>query len=73
MRVSECDFFADYGPAVIEHTLLKAGFNAGCKLGKGFDLDKDAPKLFAALTEADHLLDQALQQESKVRQEVIFT
>ncbi|XP_021920344.1 nuclear export mediator factor NEMF homolog isoform X2 [Zootermopsis nevadensis] len=55
----------DYGPAVIEHALLKAGFNAGCKLGKGFDLDKDAPKLFAALTEADHLLDQALQQESK--------
>jgi hypothetical protein len=59
-------FFADYGPAIIEHVLLQAGFTAGCKLGKGFDSDKDMPKLLAALSEADHLLDQALHQETKV-------
>jgi hypothetical protein len=65
----EHGFFVDYGPAIIEHVLLKAGFSAGCKLGKGFDLEKDMPKLLAALSEADHLLDLALQQEPKVSQE----
>jgi hypothetical protein len=70
--IPECGFFVDYGPAIIEHVLLKAGFSAGCKLGKGFDLDKDIPGLFAALREADHLLDQASQQESKVSKKVLF-
>jgi hypothetical protein len=65
----ECGFFIDYGPAIIEHVLLKSGFNAGCKLGKGFDMKKDTPKLLAALDEADHLLDLALQREPKVSQE----
>lgn len=55
----------DYGPAIIEHVLLKVGFNAGCKLGKGFGLEKDMPKLLAALNEADRLLDLASQQERK--------
>ncbi|XP_023716969.1 nuclear export mediator factor NEMF homolog isoform X3 [Cryptotermes secundus] len=55
----------DYGPAIIEHVLLKAGFSTGCKLGKGFDLEKDMSKLLAALNEADHLLDLALQREPK--------
>jgi hypothetical protein len=50
--------------------LLKSGFTAGCKLGKGFDLDKDMPKLMAALNEADCLLDLAVQREPKVSQDV---
>jgi hypothetical protein len=62
-------FFVDYGPAIIEHVLLKAGFSAGCKLGKGFDLEKDMPKLLVALNEADCLLDLASQREPKVSQE----
>lgn len=65
----ERGFFVDYGPAIIEHVLLKAGFNASCKLGKGFDLEKDMPKLLTALNEADCLLDLALQWEPKVSQE----
>jgi len=63
-------FFVDYGPAIIEHVLLKSGFTTGCKLGKGFDLEKDMPKLMAALSEADHLLDLVAHQEPKVSQEV---
>lgn len=55
----------DYGPAIIEHVLLKSGFTAVSKLGKGFDLDKDMPKLMAALSEADGLLDLAVHQEPK--------
>lgn len=50
--------------------LLKSGFTVGCKLGKGFDLDKDLPKLMTALSEADRLLDLAVHQEPKVSQEV---
>jgi hypothetical protein len=67
-----CCFFVDYGPAIIEHALLKARFSAGCKLGKGFDLVKNTPELFAALSEADRLLDWASQQESKVSHKVDF-
>jgi predicted ribosome quality control (RQC) complex YloA/Tae2 family protein len=55
----------DYGPAIVEHALLKSGFTTGCKLGKGFDLEKDMPKLMAALSEADHLLDLVAHQEPK--------
>jgi len=50
--------------------LLKSGFTTGCKLGKGFDLEKDMPKLVAALSEADHLLDLVAHQEPKVSQDV---
>jgi hypothetical protein len=62
-------FFVDYGPAIIEHVLIKAGYNAGCKLGKGFDLEKDMSKLLVALNEADYLLDLALEREPKVSQD----
>lgn len=52
--------------------LLKSGFTAGCKLGKGFDLEKDIPRLMAALSEADNLLDLAVHQEPKVSQDVPY-
>jgi hypothetical protein len=69
--IPECDLFVDYGAAIIDHVLLKAGFNSGCKLGKGFVLDRDIPALCAALNEADCLLDQALQREPKVSEGIL--
>lgn len=35
-----------YGPAVIEHCLLEAGFSADVKIGKGFDLSEGAATLW---------------------------
>jgi len=55
----------EYGPAVIDHTLLKVGLPSGVKLGKGFEVSQ-VDKLCEALREAESLLDQALQQPSKV-------
>ncbi|XP_054262763.1 ribosome quality control complex subunit NEMF homolog [Macrosteles quadrilineatus] len=54
----------EYGPAVIDHMLLKVGLPPGVKLGKGFDLSQ-LHKICEALQEAEALLDQALQQPSK--------
>jgi hypothetical protein len=68
----EHGFFVDYGPAIIEHVLIKAGFSAGCKVGKGFDLEKDMSRLLAALNEADHLLDLAVEREPKVSEDGSF-
>nr|CAD7196324.1 unnamed protein product [Timema douglasi] len=55
----------EYGPAIIDHVLLQAGFPSNCKLGKGFSLSEDLPKLCAALDEAEQLMIQAAQQASK--------
>ncbi|XP_066993709.2 ribosome quality control complex subunit NEMF homolog [Anabrus simplex] len=55
----------EYGPAVIEHVLLKAGFAANCKLGKGFSIDEDTTKLSSALQEAEQLIDIAMKTPSK--------
>nr|CAD7430506.1 unnamed protein product [Timema monikensis] len=57
--------YGEYGPAIIDHVLLQAGFPSNCKLGKGFSLSEDLPKLCAALDEAEQLMIQAAQQASK--------
>uniref|UniRef100_A0A1B6FD40 NFACT RNA-binding domain-containing protein n=1 Tax=Cuerna arida TaxID=1464854 RepID=A0A1B6FD40_9HEMI len=54
----------EYGPAVIDHMLLKVGLPPGVKLGKGFDISQ-VDKLCEALQEAESLLNQALTQPSK--------
>lgn len=45
----------EYGPALIEHVLLKHGFNNSAKIGKTFDIEKDINCLMDALTEANNL------------------
>ncbi|BFZ07429.1 hypothetical protein BsWGS_10468 [Bradybaena similaris] len=46
----------DYGPAIIDHVLLGAGFPENVKFGKGFSLDADFPRLMSAIHEAEDLL-----------------
>ncbi|XP_066282400.1 ribosome quality control complex subunit NEMF-like isoform X1 [Branchiostoma lanceolatum] len=46
-----------YGPAVLDHCLLKAGFPEGAKVGKDFDVSQDLPQLMAALVEAEKFLE----------------
>ncbi|XP_063231273.1 ribosome quality control complex subunit NEMF homolog [Bacillus rossius redtenbacheri] len=55
----------EYGPAIIDHVLLKAGFPPNCKLGKGFDPQQDMPRLCAAMEMAEDLMSQAAKQASK--------
>ncbi|GFN73720.1 nuclear export mediator factor nemf-like, partial [Plakobranchus ocellatus] len=45
----------DYGPAIVEHVLLGAGFAENAKIGKGFDLNTDLDRLMQALEEAESL------------------
>ncbi|XP_078672293.1 ribosome quality control complex subunit NEMF-like isoform X3 [Branchiostoma floridae x Branchiostoma belcheri] len=46
-----------YGPAVLDHCLLNAGFPEGAKVGKDFDVSQDLPQLMAALVEAEKFLE----------------
>ncbi|XP_071453923.1 ribosome quality control complex subunit NEMF homolog [Hetaerina americana] len=55
----------DYGPAVIEHVLLSAGFATNCKLGKTFDIARDVDNLHKALIEAENLMTNASKEVSK--------
>ncbi|XP_071079995.1 ribosome quality control complex subunit NEMF-like [Haliotis cracherodii] len=52
----------DYGPALLDHCLLGAGFAENCRIGKGFDISQDMPKLLSAIEEAEEML-QTFQQE----------
>ncbi|KAJ8044952.1 Nuclear export mediator factor Nemf [Holothuria leucospilota] len=45
-----------FGPALIEHCLLSAGFPSNATLGKEFDLENDIPRLIQALEEAQQYL-----------------
>jgi len=54
----------EFGAAVIDHVLVKAGFNLGCKIGKDFNTE-DMPKLILALEEANNMLDYAKKNVSK--------
>ncbi|XP_013398422.1 nuclear export mediator factor Nemf [Lingula anatina] len=47
-----------YGPALIEHSLTSAGLAENVKLGKGFDIGQDLPKLMVALEDAEKLFQQ---------------
>lgn len=55
----------EFGSAVIDHVLLKAGFNFGCKIGKDFNVAEDMPKLLLALEEANNIMDHAKKNVSK--------
>ncbi|CAL1532150.1 unnamed protein product [Lymnaea stagnalis] len=46
----------DFGPAIIDHVLLGAGFSENVKIGKNFSLENDLDKLMDALHEAENLL-----------------
>ncbi|GFR96885.1 nuclear export mediator factor Nemf-like, partial [Elysia marginata] len=45
----------DYGPAIIDHALIGAGFPENVKLGKGFCLENDFDRLLSAILEAESL------------------
>ncbi|XP_046545079.1 nuclear export mediator factor NEMF-like [Haliotis rubra] len=55
----------DYGPAVLDHCLLGAGFTENCRIGKGFDISKDMPKLLSAIEEAEEMLQNFQQEQCK--------
>ncbi|XP_034241273.1 nuclear export mediator factor NEMF homolog [Thrips palmi] len=57
----------EYGPAVIDHILLLAGFPAGVKINKGLDpnSEEDISKLMESLQQAEHMIDRALQEKSR--------
>ncbi|XP_052768636.1 ribosome quality control complex subunit NEMF-like [Mya arenaria] len=55
----------DYGPAMIEHCLVTAGFPDSVKIGKGFDITTDMAKLLVAIEEAEALFDMFQNQDCK--------
>ncbi|XP_059480083.1 ribosome quality control complex subunit NEMF homolog [Neocloeon triangulifer] len=55
----------DYGPALIEHVLLGAGFPPNVKFGKDFNLEENFGKIHDALCVADEILNKASTEPSK--------
>ncbi|EZA61993.1 hypothetical protein DMN91_003773 [Ooceraea biroi] len=55
----------EFGSAVIDHVLLKAGFSLGCKIGKDFRATEDMPRLILALEDANDIVDHAKKNVSK--------
>ncbi|XP_012286899.1 nuclear export mediator factor NEMF homolog [Orussus abietinus] len=55
----------EFGPAIIDHILLKVGLRAGCKIGKDFKIPEDMPKLTSALELATEIFDNARKNVSK--------
>lgn len=55
----------EFGAALIDHVLLQAGFESACKIGKGFNIDTDMPKLMGALNSANEILVHCQQVPSK--------
>lgn len=56
----------EYGPPLIEHVLLKAGFPNSTKTGKDFDIGGNLERICAAFLEADKILKRGKTQKSKV-------
>ncbi|XP_038077635.1 nuclear export mediator factor Nemf-like [Patiria miniata] len=54
-----------FGPAVIEHCLLRQGFPSSVKLEKEFSSKTDIPRLLLALTEAQELMEQSGHSQNK--------
>lgn len=59
--------FLDYGPALIEHVLLKHGFTNASKIGKSFDINNDINELFLAIQDAEVMMEKAKKEVSKVK------
>ncbi|KAK3700284.1 hypothetical protein RRG08_033561 [Elysia crispata] len=55
----------DYGPAIIDHALIGAGFTENVKLDKGFSLDTDFERLMGAIHEAESLFLKLLSEPCK--------
>ncbi|XP_046734786.1 nuclear export mediator factor NEMF homolog isoform X2 [Diprion similis] len=55
----------EFGPAIIDHVLLQAGFPTSCKIGKNFDVATEFPKLVLALEAADKIFTEAVKSVSK--------
>jgi predicted ribosome quality control (RQC) complex YloA/Tae2 family protein len=55
----------EFGSTLIEHVLLKVGFNIGCKIGKDFRVTEDMPKLILALEDANNIVAHAKKNVSK--------
>ncbi|KAJ3648826.1 hypothetical protein Zmor_020598 [Zophobas morio] len=55
----------EYGPAVIEHVLLRQGFSNSTKIGKTFSIENDTDKVLDALDEAEKLFAEAKESTSK--------
>lgn len=58
--------FVEYGPALIEHVLLKFGFSNASKIGKTFNLEDDIQKLMDAIQEAEVIMENSKKGPSKV-------
>lgn len=54
----------EYGPPLIEHVLLNANFS-NAKIGKNFNIDEEIEKLYAAIQEADMILNNSKNKASK--------
>ncbi|XP_076463782.1 ribosome quality control complex subunit NEMF-like [Babylonia areolata] len=55
----------DYGPAVLDHCLLEAGFPDNVQIGKGFSVDNDMQKLMTAIQLAETLMTTLLSKPCK--------
>ncbi|XP_014218466.1 nuclear export mediator factor NEMF homolog [Copidosoma floridanum] len=55
----------EVGAAVIDHVLLEAGFQWGCKIGKDFNIEKDLDRLYSAIQNAEKLLENAKKEMPK--------
>ncbi|CAI9730241.1 Hypothetical predicted protein [Octopus vulgaris] len=55
----------DFGPALIEHCLLSAGFSDAVKINDGFHIDTDFDKLMNALEKAAELFQNLSTQKTK--------
>ena len=49
-------FFTDFGPALIEHVLLEAGFAGNSKIGKDVNIERDLGRLLSALKSAEGIM-----------------
>lgn len=55
----------EFGATVIDHVLLTAGFNLGCKIGKDFNVTEDMPRLISALENANNMMYNAKKNTSR--------
>lgn len=55
----------EFGASLIDHVLLKAGFQHNCKIGQNFHIETDFTKLQLALEEGQRILDEAKTNVSK--------
>lgn len=58
--------FIEYGPAIVDHVLLRQGFSNSTKIGKTFNIQQDIDKLMDAVVEAENIFQLAKQNHEKV-------